>query len=73
VISKWRAWVDLACAGDVDVARRRLTDAEDGSDVVVERLAEAWTSEEKLIEEWGRASELEALESPHVTTMTADP
>jgi hypothetical protein len=73
VISKWRAWVDLACAGDVDEARRRLAGSVDGSDVVVEKLAAVWQSEKKVIEEWGRASELEAMESPHMTTMTADP
>jgi hypothetical protein len=73
VISKWRAWVDLACAGDVDEARRRLARAEDESDVVVERLATVWKSEADLIEEWGRASELEAMDAPFTTTMTADP
>jgi len=73
VISKWRAWVDLACAGDEDEARRRLDQPEDESDVVVERLADLWKSEAEAIQEWGRASELEAMEAPFMTTMTADP
>jgi hypothetical protein len=73
VISKWRAWVDLACAGDVDEARRRISAGEDGSDVVVGRLSGPWRDETSWMEQWGRERELEALESPFTTTMHGTP
>jgi hypothetical protein len=73
VISKWRAWVDLACAGDVDEARRRVDTGEDKSDAVVGRLSVAWKRETDWMEQWGRERELEAMDSPFTTTMTADP
>ena len=42
LISKWRAWVDLAWAGDEREARQAVRSGEGGD--VVERLAAAWNA-----------------------------
>lgn len=67
VISKWRAWVDLACAGDVHEARRRVAEAADGDDTVVGRLAVAWEPEMGWVQDWAKEREFEAMLSPHET------
>jgi hypothetical protein len=78
VISKWRAWVDLRWAGDGREARRHIREVAAGAepvDAVAGRLTEQWNQEMDGIEKWGRARELEAMESPFTTTMsgTTDP
>lgn len=53
VISKWRAWVDLAWAGDGKEALRAVTSGEvDGADEIGKRLADAWTSETAWMADW---------------------
>jgi hypothetical protein len=69
VITKWRAWVDLAWGGDEQAARRRVQhpDAGAGGDRVLERLGEAWRTEMGPIEDWGRDREYEAMKDPFMT------
>jgi len=76
VISKWRAWVDLAWAGDVSRAKQHIRSVAAGSgsveepeDVVAERLAGAWKHEMGDMEEWGREREWEALMKGHTVRM----
>jgi len=73
VISKWRAWVDLKWAGDEDRARRCVRAHDGGEDDVAERLAVAWEQEMGDVERWGRERELEALESPFMTSVEGHP
>jgi hypothetical protein len=73
VVSKWRAWVDLAWAGDVQEARRHIREIAGGAeavDTVAERLGTVWDAETNWVEDWGRRRELEALDSPFTTTMS---
>jgi len=78
VISKWRAWVDLAWAGDEDKARRCVRAAgadgtEDGSDQVAKKVGQAWRLEMEPVEEWGREREWEALMHRHRVAVEVDP
>jgi hypothetical protein len=69
VISKFRAWVDLAWGGNVTEARHCVHTGAAGDDPVAERLGRAWRSEMSWVTEWGRERELEAMEAPFMTTM----
>ena len=53
VISKWRAWVDLAWAGDDREALDAVTGVSGAAgDSVAERLGEAWKTETDWMAEW---------------------
>jgi hypothetical protein len=63
VISKWRAWVDLAWGGDGRAAATAVRNGTAG-DAVQERLGRSWAEEMTEVMEWGREREWEALYSP---------
>jgi hypothetical protein len=63
VISRWRAYVDLAFGGNGRAAADAVRDGV-ATDAVLERLGRSWETEMGWVEEWGREREWEALYRP---------